>query len=94
MNVRTLRPVVPRKLGLFVSRIFSTMNEEILLKQSKYSKAQMMGFLNQAESGVPVAELCREHGMRTAIFYKWRAKYGVMDASLISRMKALDKENK
>ena len=39
-------------------------------------------------------ELCREHGMSNASFYKWRAKYGGMDASLISRMKAMDDENK
>jgi len=69
------------------------MKEEILMKQSKYSEAQIMGILNQAE-GVPVADLCREHGMSSASFYKWRAKYGGMDASLISRMKALDEENK
>ena len=64
------------------------------MKQSKYSEAQIMGILNHAEGGVPVADLCREHGMSSASFYKWRAKYGGMDASLISRMKALDEENK
>ncbi len=64
------------------------------MKQSKYSDAQIMGILKQAESGVPVAELCREHGMSSASFYKWRAKFGGMDASLMSRMKALDEENK
>lgn len=63
------------------------------MKQSKYSEAQIMGILNQAESGVPVADLCREHGMSTASFYKWRAKYVGKDASLTSRMKALDEEN-
>lgn len=70
------------------------MNEEILMKKSKYSDAQIMGILNQAENGVPVADLCREHGMSSASFYKWRAKFGGMDASLISRMKALDEENR
>ena len=64
------------------------------MKQSKYSEAQIMGILNQAERGVPVSELYREHGMSSASFYKRRAKYGGMDASLISRMKALDEENK
>ncbi len=68
--------------------------EEIQMKQSKYIDAQIMGILKQAESGVPVAELCREHGMSSASFYKWRAKFGGMDASLMSRMKALDEENK
>lgn len=53
-----------------------------------------MGILKQADGGVPVAELCREHGMSSASFYKWRSKYGGMDASLISQMKSLDDENK
>ena len=69
------------------------MNEEILMKKSKYSDAQILSILKQAENGVPVADLCREHGMSWASFYKWRAKYGGMDASLISRMKALDEES-
>lgn len=52
------------------------------------------GILNQAESGVPVSELCREHGMSNASFYKWRAKFGGMDASMISEMKAMAEENR
>lgn len=43
---------------------------------------------------MPVAELCRAHGMSSASFYKWRAKYGGMDASLISQMKAMEEENR
>jgi len=69
------------------------MKEEILMKRSKYSDAQIMSILKQAENGVPVSELCREHGMSSASFYKWRAKYGGMDASLMARMKELDEEN-
>ena len=53
-----------------------------------------MGILKQAESGVPVSELCREHGMSSASFYKWRAKYGGMDASMVSQMKAMADENR
>ena len=64
------------------------MTEEILMKKSKYSDAQIMSILKQAEGGVPVADLCREHGMSSASFYKWHAKYGGMDASLLARMKA------
>ena len=64
------------------------------MKNGRFSDAQIMAVLKQAEGGTPVSELCREHGMSTASFYKWRAKYGGMDASLISRMKALDEENK
>ena len=52
-----------------------------------------MAILKQAEGGVTVAELCREHGISSASFYKWRAKYGGMDASLMRRMKELEAEN-
>ena len=52
-----------------------------------------MGILKQAESGVPVSELCREHGMSSASFYKWRAKFGGMDASMIFEMKNIAAEN-
>ena len=45
-------------------------------------------------NGVPVPELCREHGMSSASFYKWRAKYGGMDASLMARLKELEDENR
>ena len=53
-----------------------------------------MGILKQAEDGVPVSELCREHGMSSASFYKWRAKFGGMDASMVSQMKAMAEENR
>ena len=52
-----------------------------------------MGILKQAESGVPIPDLCREHGMSAASFYKWRAKFGGMDASMMKRMKELEAEN-
>jgi putative transposase len=64
------------------------------MKTSRYSEAQILSILRQAEGGAPVAQLCREHGMSDASFYKWRAKYGGMDASMISRMKALEDENR
>ncbi|MFT7107563.1 MAG: putative transposase [Yoonia sp.] len=48
------------------------------MKTSRYTEAQIIAILRQAEGGVPVAELCREHGMSNASFYKWRAKYGGM----------------
>ncbi len=64
------------------------------MKKSKYSDGQIMAILKQAENGVPVADLCREHGMSSASFYKWRSKYGGMDASLMARMKELDEENR
>ena len=64
------------------------------MKKSKFSDSQIMAILKQAESGVPVPELCREHGMSSASFYKWRAKYRGMDASLMARMKELEEENR
>jgi putative transposase len=64
------------------------------MKLTKYSEPQILAILRQAAGGVPVAELCREHGMSNASFYKWRAKYGGMDASMISQMKAVEDENR
>lgn len=64
------------------------------MKKSRYTDSQIMAILKQAEAGTPVPELCREHGMSSATFYKWRAKYGGMDASLIARMKELEEENR
>ena len=57
------------------------------MKTSRFSDAQVMAILKQAEDGIPVAQLCREHGMSDASFYKWRAKFGGMDASMVSQMK-------
>ena len=50
------------------------MHEEIQMKMTRYSEPQILAILRQAEGGVPVADLCREHGMSNASFYKWRAK--------------------
>ena len=52
-----------------------------------------MAVLKQAETGTPVPDLCREHGVSTATFYKWRAKFGGMDVSLMAKMKELEDEN-
>jgi putative transposase len=52
-----------------------------------------MQILSQAGSGVPVSELCREHGMSSATFYKWRAKYGGMNILMITRLKEVEAEN-
>jgi putative transposase len=70
------------------------MHEEIKMKMTRYTEPQILGILRQAEGGVPVAELCREHGMSNASFYKWRARYGGMDASMVSQMKAMEEENR
>jgi putative transposase len=64
------------------------------MKKSKFSDSQIMDALKRVEAGVPVPELCREIGISTAAFYKWRSKFGGMDASLMARMKELEEENR
>jgi putative transposase len=64
------------------------------MKTSRFTESQIISILKQAEAGTPVPELCREHGMSSASFYKWRSKYGGMDASMMSRMKELEDENR
>ena len=64
------------------------------MKKSRYSDSQIVSILKQNEAGAPVSELCREHGMSEASFYKWRSKYGGMDASMMSRLKSLEEENR
>jgi putative transposase len=63
------------------------------MRKSRYSDSQIMAILKQAEAGTPVPALCREHGMSSALFYKWRSKFGGMDASMIKRLKELEAEN-
>ncbi len=64
------------------------------MKKSRYSDSQILAILKQNETGAKVADLCREHGMSEATFYKWRSKYGGMDASLMKRLKELEDENR
>lgn len=64
------------------------------MRKSKFTESQIMAILKQNEAGVPIPELCREHGISSASFYKWRSKYGGMDTSLMKRMKELEEENR
>lgn len=64
------------------------------MKKSRFSESQIISILKQAEAGTPVPELCREHGISSALFYRWRSKYGGMDASMMVRMKELEDENR
>ena len=63
------------------------------MRTSKYSEEQIIGFLRQAEAGMPIKELGRKHGFSDASFYKWRAKYGGMDVSKAKRLRELELEN-
>ena len=63
------------------------------MKKPRFKESQIFQVLKEAEAGVPVPELCRKHGMSNASFYKWRAKYGGMDASNMKRLKELEAEN-
>ena len=64
------------------------------MKTSRFSDRQIMAILKQAEAGTPAPELCREHGISSATFYKWRTKFGGMDASLLTRLRELEDENR
>jgi len=63
------------------------------MKKPRFKESQIFQVLKEAEAGVPVRELCRKHGMSSASFYKWRAKYGGMDISSMKRLKELEEEN-
>ena len=81
-----------KQTGLKVE--FSTKEEESsAMKQSRFTDSQIMAILKQVENGLAVPDVCREHGISVPTFYKWRAKFGGMDASLIARMKELEAEN-
>ena len=64
------------------------------MRTSRYSDSQILAMLKQNQQGIPVADICREHGVSSAQFYKWRSKFGGMDASLMKRLKELEHENR
>ncbi len=64
------------------------------MKRSKYSESQIVTILKEAESGVPLEDLIRQHGFSKATFYKWKAKYSGMSVSELKRLKELEEENR
>ena len=64
------------------------------MKKSRFTDSQILDAVKRVEAGFAVPDICRELGVSTATFYKWRSKYGGMDVSLMSRMKELEEENR
>ena len=67
--------------------------EDQNMKRSRFSEEQIIAILKEHEAGLPVAELCRKHGVSDASIYKWKARYGGMDVSEARRLKTLEEEN-
>jgi putative transposase len=63
------------------------------MSKSRFTEEQIIGFIRQADAGVNVADLCHKEGFSTATFYKWRAKFGGMEASDAKRLRELEAEN-
>ena len=64
------------------------------MRQSRYTEEQIIGVLKQAEAGMKTAEICRQHGISSATFYKWKGKYGGMEVSEARRLRQLEDENR
>ena len=63
------------------------------MKRSRFSEEQIIAILKQHENGISTADVCREHGISSATFYKWKAKFGGLEVSDARRLKALEDEN-
>lgn len=64
------------------------------MKKSRFTDSQIFAILKESEAGLAVPDVCRKHGISSATFYKWRAKYGGMDTSHMARLKELEEENR
>jgi putative transposase len=67
---------------------------EFIMRRSKFTESQIIGILQQADAGMALPDLCRQSGISEGTFYRWRAKYGGMDASEAKRLRELEEENR
>lgn len=63
------------------------------MKRSRFSEEQIVAILKEQETGAKTADVCRRHGVSSATFFKWKAKFGGMEASDAKRLKVLEDEN-
>ena len=63
------------------------------MKRSRFSEEQIIAILKEQEAGVPTADVCRRHGVSSATFYKWKAKFGGLEVSEAKRLRQLEDEN-
>ena len=64
------------------------------MRQRRFTEEQIIGVLKQAEAGIKTAEICRQHGISSATFYKWKGKYGGLEVSEARRLRQLEDENR
>ena len=64
------------------------------MKKKRFNEAQIVNLLNEGLAGMPVADLCRKHGVAESTYYKWKSKYGGMSLTELKRLKQLEQENK